>query len=350
MVHSSYQYVLDLFASVGTSLGRVAPRVDWEPAREWARFSAIRQAKLPGTEPVLGSLASIEPLWHPATGEPYVKGFRVSLSMNGQGAFAHDFSTAYFKALALQASACFVEKGKLAAGETFQFLVSAFACQEDSSQTIRRSFIAEEVVPGLPLREASLSEHLSHSDVMGVMEPGDMPVVIPRRVLRDAASLTREAGAKETGGIVLGHLHRDSSLPEVFAEVTAQLPARHVESTVASLTFTKDTWTDVRAALDLRQANELMLGWWHSHPVYELCKDCPLERRKVCKLSHDFYSAHDHALHRAVFPRAYSIGLVVNDVGYSDPTFSLFGWNRGVLESRGFHVREDEYAQWRITQ
>jgi len=169
-----------------------------------------------------------------------------------------------------------------------------------------------------------------------------MPVLIPRRVLQEAATLSRAAGDKETGGILIGRLHHDSQLRAIFARVTVQLPARHVEATAGSLTFTSETWTDVRAALELRKQEEIMLGWWHSHVVGKaLCKDCPVERQKNCRLSKDFYSAHDHVLHRAVFPKAFSLGLVVNDVSYSDPTFSLFGWRQGVLEPRGFYVKEE---------
>ena len=53
-------------------------------------------------------------------------------------------------------------------------------------------------------------------------------------------------------------------------------------------------------------------------------------------VKHGFLSADDRALHRAVFPRAYSLALVVTDAGRGDPTFALFGWREGVLERRGF--------------
>ena len=79
-----------------------------------------------------------------------------------------------------------------------------------------------------------------------------------------------------------------------------------------------------------------MLGWWHSHPVREWCKDCTRERQQTCALAAGFLSAHDRALHRHVFPRAYSLALVVNDVACGGPTFSLFGWRDGLLEPRGF--------------
>jgi proteasome lid subunit RPN8/RPN11 len=329
-----------MYSQDWTALGQVAADVDWEPARQCACFAALRHAKLLSTEVVVARPASIQPLWSRA-GEPLVSGFRVNLGSDGVDEFSWDFTDAYFQRLAQNATTYFVEQGKVAAGESVEFIVAAFPRQDLASAEVKPRFAVEELDPPLRLGEDSLSELTSGVTPVGTVDAGRMPVVIPRRVLREAAALSRTAGAKETGGILIGRLHRDPQLLVIFARVTAQLPARHVEATAGSLTFTSETWTEVRAALELRKKGEMMLGWWHSHPARELCKECPVERQENCRLAKDFFSAHDHALHRAVFPRAFSVGLVVNDVAYSDPTFSLFGWNQGVLEPRGFYVEEE---------
>jgi hypothetical protein len=337
MVQNRYHYALELFTEDGSPVGQIAMPVDFEPARECVRFSAIRKGALPTS--FVGTLTSVQPLWHSIVGEPYVDGFRILLATatNGQE-LSGDFTTAYFKRPALRASAYFVEKGRLASGDKLKFLVVALPCQEDPPERSKLSFSAEEIASPLPIRETSLAEFTKHSVPMGILDADLFPVVIPRQVLNDALAITREVGDKETGGVLIGHLHRDPTLSEILVEVTAQLRARHTEATVASLTFTSEAWTDVRAALQLRKKEELMIGWWHSH--VQLCRNCPIERQRVCRLARDYYSDHDYALHRAVFPRAYSIGLVVNDVGLLEPTFSLFGWkNQGILEPRGFYVR-----------
>jgi hypothetical protein len=323
------------------ALGQVAADVDWEPARQCASFAALCRAKLHSTEVVAAKPASIQPLWSNA-GPPFISGFRVSLALGGSEEFSWDFTDAYFQRLAQNTAAYFVEMGRVAAGESVKFLVAAFPRQDVPAVVTQPRFVAEEIEPPLPLGEGSLSAATRRATPVGVVDSGLMPVLIPRQVLREAAALSHGAEAKETGGILIGRLCRDLQLLTIFARVTAQIPARHVEATEASLTFTSETWTEVRAALELRKKDELMLGWWHSHLVTRaLCKDCPVERQRNCRLAKDFFSAHDHALHRAVFPKAFSVGLVVNDVAYSDPTFSLFGWNQGVLEPRGFFVQEE---------
>jgi Prokaryotic homologs of the JAB domain len=340
-VRCGHRFVLVLYTQDGATLGQVAADPDWEPARQCASFAALCQARLPTTaEAVAVRAVSVRPLWLDA-GEPFVSGFRLSLALDSCGEFSWEFTTAYFRALAQQASTYFVEQGKLRAGETVKFLMAAFPRQEPAAPEAKPRFVTEELEPTLRFGADRLGELTRHATPVGVLDADLMPVVIPGQVLREAAALSRGAGARETGGILIGRLHRDPGLGAIFARITAQLPARHAEATVASLTFTKETWTQVQTALDLRKKNELMLGWWHSHPARELCKECPLERQQVCRLAKDYYSAHDHALHRAVFPKAFSVGLVVNDVSFSEPTFSLFGWNQGVLRARGFYAKEE---------
>jgi len=47
---------------------------------------------------------------------------------------------------------------------------------------------------------------------------------------------------------------------------------------------------------------------------------------------------------RAAFSRAHSVGLVVNDTAFSDPTFSLFGWRGGKIHPRGYYILEEQHA------
>jgi hypothetical protein len=337
MLKNEYQYALMLYREGTDSLGQAAITVDWSPAREWAEFRALRRGLVRADE--AGVVSTVEPLWHSKLGEPYLKGFRVSVGAAGEEA-ASEFTTAYFRQLAKQASALFIEKGVLKKGERFKYLLAAFPERRPAATPAAPAlkFTTEEVAPDLALIDASLEEAALDASFQGRRDEEDMPLFVPRRVLHETKALSKAAGSKETGGILIGHLRRDASVPEIFAEVTAQIPARHTAASLTSLTFTSETWTEVRAALDLRRKGEVMLGWWHSHPVREWCKGCSQESRKACAMAADFFSAHDHGLHRTIFPRAYSVALVVNDLAADDATFSMFGWRRGLLESRGFHL------------
>ena len=127
--------------------------------------------------------------------------------------------------------------------------------------------------------------------------------------------------------------------------MTAQIPVVHAPAEVNKLTFTPETWTAAQAAIDLRRSDEIYLGWWHSHPVHEWCKDCRPAKKELCPLAQGFLSSDDCRLHRTVFPRAYTCALVVSDVAeHDDVVHSLFGWRDGAIESRGYHLTGDTGA------
>ncbi|MDT4969428.1 MAG: hypothetical protein QOJ64_4165 [Acidobacteriota bacterium] len=349
MLKNDYQYALMLYREGQASLGQVSIKVDWEPAREWAEFSALRQSLGHGLEPSdqTGRISTVTPIWHSTLGEPYLKGFRIDVAANRSSEVSTDFRNSYFRQLAKQASELFIERGALNKGDRFKYLVAAFPQQEKEQSPVEIRFTSEEVTPPLAVTDASLSELLDGAIAQGDQSQDDIPLIVPQNVLDEVKALSKQARLTETGGVLIGRLARDVERCEMLAQVTAQIPARHTEATVTSLTFTSETWTDVRAALELRRKGEIMLGWWHSHPVREWCKGCSLESQKVCSMASDFFSAHDRALHRTIFPRAYSVALVVNDLPADHSTYSMFGWRGGLLESRGFHISRSHGAQKR---
>jgi proteasome lid subunit RPN8/RPN11 len=332
-----YRFAVAMYNESGRSLEQVPVEVDWVPAEEWARFSAIRKDELAPSDS--RAIASVEPIWHPELGTPYTSGFRVRV--HGERDTSAEFSADYFRDLAERESDRLIDRSKLNPGESFRYLVAAFPAESTPRAGGRLCFETEDLSPALPLREGTLEEVLTASTPRGSIVDGDMPVFIPARILSEASALARQAGTNETGGIFVGHLHRDRQVPEVYAEVTGQIPAQHARGESTSLSFTARTWTEVQSALELRGRDEIMLGWWHSHPVHHWCKDCPIDRRRNCALASDFFSEQDRALHRTVFPGAYTFALVVNGIASDEHTESFFGWRNGVLESRGFHVLND---------
>jgi len=344
MLVDEYRYALLLFKRDGSALGSASVMVDWEPAAEWTRFYHARR----GDTPFCGDgTASIQPLWDRSEGEPYIRGFRVVCQSSGQRPVAADFPSSYFNDVAAQASEELVRRGKLQKGENYVFQAVAFpknGAGGKADGTLQLSVVEEK--PAVALAPSILEDFRRRSSTAGVVDVDDMPVFLPQRVLDDAAAITRGAEGRETGGILIGRLHRDPNLPEIFAEISAQIPAEHTQGTVARLTFTAETWSAASAVIRLRNLSEVFLGYWHSHPVREWCraKECTPEEQKTCRLAKDFFSEDDRAVMRAAFPRAYSVGLVVNDTAFADLSFSLFGWREGKIHPRGFYLLEEAHA------
>ena len=332
MHDTHYKFVIEMLTEDGgTSLGQFPVQADWEPAREFLRLLALRRCT--GENPAQIGNAEIEPVWAEKEGEPNVVGARLT-----DGDLVCQMTLTYFKPLAVEISGELVEKKLLKSGEHFLFRLFAYRQPPEEKNGSRIAFTMKDATPPLRFVDSSLAEMRDAAAPHGECDAGEIPVFIPQRVLDEAEQITREAGSNETGGILIGHLHRDASVPEIAVVITAQIPARHTESKTTSLTFTAETWTAVQAALDLRRSGEMMLGWWHSHPSFAFCNaECPAERRRECALQKSFLSSDDLLLHRTVFPKAYHIALLANnpDAGLE---FALFGWSGGTVQRRGFGI------------
>ncbi|MGH7467138.1 MAG: Mov34/MPN/PAD-1 family protein [Longimicrobiales bacterium] len=340
MISERWRYAVQVLGEDHSPLRQIPVTMDWDPLREWIRLMALRQGSTPARALLLD--CSIDPIWDHNLGDPFVGGLRAcALAVEGAHTLAAEFGTSFFSAAAKAAVNQLVDEGVLQAGTGVRCLPVAYARPQDSDEPLQNGrFTTQAGAPTLHIRSGSLSHCLARSASAANAHVGldDIPVFLPQAVLHEARELASAESARETGGLLIGHLCRDVAGGDLFIEATAQLPARNVDASLHRLTFTSDTWTEFRSALALRGQGEIMIGWWHSHPVREWCKKCSEESQRACALRGDFLSEDDRLLHRTVFPRAYSLALVVNVVGYEEPTFSLFGWRQGLLELRGHHV------------
>jgi proteasome lid subunit RPN8/RPN11 len=347
MAQHAYQYALDFFREDGSALAQVPVTPDWAPALEWAHFDGVRHAQLPAVIPAdLSARAVIEPVWHAQSGEPFVRAVRVTIAAHHGGVVMREIPSTYFAGLAQSTAVQLVEKKALQRGEVFRYLLTARAGEPQAlAEPEPGGFSVEEIEQPLPLDEQSLEEFFRGSIPSGTETVGeDMPVFIPRHVLDEATALARKAGDFETGGVLVGKLHRDRSVPEIFVEITALIPAAHTEAGATKLTFTAETWAAVRTAIALRKRGEAMTTWFHSHVDFCRLRNCPVERRKDCDAARPFLSAEDLHLHAACFGRAFHTALLISESTADGYTASLFGWRHGLVVPRAFHIIEDPSA------
>lgn len=327
---SSYRYAIDVLTEHGDALGRVSVTPAWEPALAWVQLEGMRAGRL---RPVGTALpGTIEPVWDATAGRPYVGSFRATV-----GDVVRSIPKTYLRPLALDASAPFVRAGALRSGEAFRWVVSAFPATSARAAG-DGDFAVEADEQPLAVGRAALDAYRARSAT--TTEGDAMPVFVPQRVLDEVLAASAAAGDVETGGILVGVVHRDVATPELFLEVTAQIPAEHTRADAARLTFTAETWAAARDALALRARGEIMCGWYHFHPDFCRLRGCPLERRRQCTAAAPFFSAEDLHLHRACFGvSAHHVALLVSDGAITHGmTTTLFGWWQGMVVARGFHV------------
>jgi proteasome lid subunit RPN8/RPN11 len=331
---NGYDFRLALYRDEGTPLGQAAIEVDWEPARQWVRLLAMRDGRLPGED------AAIRPVWH-ASGEPLLAAVRVSLATLPPGTdVSHDFHIVYFRELARAAAAVFVESGDLAIGERYRWLALAVPGPAPERPAPARRFTIRSHSRLPRLAEASLPPLDGCEGTIGCPDPDDPPAFISRQVLEEIAAAARRETAVETGGALVGRLYRDPDARQVFACITAQLPARHTEATATRLALSSPTWAGMRADVERRSMGETLVGWWHTHVGGSTPGEDDGPRGTAGPASLNFFSQHDCAVHRAVFPSATSVALVASPADDGEVAFGVFGWCRGMLQSRGLHVLE----------
>jgi hypothetical protein len=338
VVNNRHRYTIELLDLAGRLLGHAPLRPDWKPAVACTQFAAFRAGGLARPE---HASASIEPVWHGTAGAPYISGFRVALDAEGDNPTC-EFPISYWKSTAQDASAALVKSGALKPGDRFLFQVAAYQAVSDDSAGGAGDLEVEEVVSFPRAKEGRLTDRLAECIPVGPVDAEDIPVIVPPQIVDETADLRASADATETGGVLIGHLYRDRELGDVFAEVTAQIPARYAPACLAHITFTAETWTACRAAVELRGQDEAILGWWHSHPVRDWSAQGD-EASRAGLPAGEFFSDDDRALHRTAFPSAHCVALVVSDVPVATSkawtvSWSLHGWRRGVVAPRGFHL------------
>lgn len=336
MLKNNWSIALALFREDGAAIGELPVEVDWEPARQWVRHVALCR----GDSIRSGGTAEVQPVWHRA-GSPVMRAFQLSFETDPHpGEVSCEFPSTYFSGLARSLSGSLVEAGHLAAGEVFRYVALARPSPPNASRSRAAGFAVEDVTPAPVLQERSLERLRRGAVAIGDAGASEVPSFAPRAVLEEITALTKRASPLETGGALVGRLSRDPNTRIVFSVVTAQIPAEHTAASAVRLAFSSDTWSAMRQTIAKRGRSEVMLGWWHSHPVREWRRQeqWPDHAEDRSSLTGGCFSEHDRAVHRTVFPGAHAIALVASDTSDADVTFSVYGWSLGVLQARGLFV------------
>lgn len=334
----TYRYSIEIRRDRdGRTLAQAPLVPDWSAALEWAHFNGARRGIVP---PVMcDGHGRIEPIWHTELGAPYVRAFRAHVAATSA---ACDIPRSYVRGHAQAAADELVERKLLEPGEMFQYIVSAFPSDAPVDRPAAAGELTvEAVTQPLPLHSTSLAAYRRHAVSTPPEHGDDPPVFVPQPVIDAVQEHAQRTPDVESGGVLIGKLHHDASIPEIFIEVTAFIPAPHTESTATTLTFTGETWAAVRSALALRRRDESMIGWAHHHPDWCRLRQCPLEKRKRCVATNAFYSPEDIHLMATVFPRGFHVGLLLSE-SHQGFAPALFGWRHGMVMQRGYYSVSDE--------
>jgi proteasome lid subunit RPN8/RPN11 len=338
-----YHYRLEFFKVRGGERVHDLPlaRADFSRAIEATFFDGLRRGLFTDYDPPMAE-ARIEPAF--ADGSPNARGFRVVLPLPGGGEHRKSFPAEFFDRRALRIGTDLVRQRRVPNGSTLLYQLSAYLEGEQEPARAGPRFTLEPESVEVPIRPGSLSGY-GPREAWDDPRPGEMPVLIPRRVIDEAVEEAERAPGREVGGALLGHLRRDTASGGIFVEVTCQVPAEETTATEVSVTFTPETWARVREVIAVRGAGEIFVGWVHSHP-FGLCEECPAKPPAECVEKVLFFSDDDEFLMELSFPRPFMVGLLSAreprlKAALGHAPVRLFGWRDGEIVPRGFEVIED---------
>jgi proteasome lid subunit RPN8/RPN11 len=167
------------------------------------------------------------------------------------------------------------------------------------------------------------SDTFGPTDLRGARQVGTLyrdaaVVVIREAVLEAILEFSEQDMTRERGGFLLGGVYGDD--PQ-YVVVRHFHPALEAHGSLASLTFTHETWASLTREIEANFVGESILGWQHTHPGLGV-----------------FLSNYDLFIQKNFFAQSWQIALVV------DPRrqeFGFFHWRQGEARDCGFICVED---------
>jgi hypothetical protein len=317
VIHDREQLVLELANQMPPG-GQVLARhcltyADLQPAREETWWRGVLQGKL---KPNLDAYP-----WRILPGRDagggLSAGFLVELAHGGA-----EYRRAYgVKSLAHLAQSKFLElvRAKEATlDDKYKYYLKRVPAEEIGPET-RDDLQFTSCREPIAFSIGSLEAHLAASEpLMGQSDPPAeppepcMPIFIRPSAWEEGRHHAYRGGESESAALFSGQLYQDERTQKVFACLDACLEAQHAIEDGLSVTFTGETWSQLRKTLEQRRRrlgrpNEIILASVHRHPWSpgadedgkRTCDACPT--RETCSRTTAVPSRDDYQWHRAVF-------------------------------------------------
>jgi proteasome lid subunit RPN8/RPN11 len=308
------------------------------------KFSAFQQGVI--KDYALDPEIIFEPIWIKEGKSPYCRGFRLNMK-NKRLRYKKSYTKNVFRYDAYRIMGAMVQNQKFEAGTELFYRLTAFPNNKDSSETIEsgKDFEVTTINNSIPIKilglgqlKESASVHITKED-----DTEDFPVWIAEHVVEEMVEYVLQNKEKERAGFLIGHICRDPITQQIFlmchAQVAADTEAISIypdkgNSSITHFQFLPENFFKVQRLIELRKNDEIVLGWYHSHPWPFAC-----EKQEKCTCTSIFFSISDVDVMQSAFGAPYQIAIVIGRASLENlkATPQMYGWKNGIISKRNFY-------------
>jgi proteasome lid subunit RPN8/RPN11 len=287
-----------------------------------------------------------EPIWIKEGKSPYCRGFRLNMK-NKRLSYKKSYNRNVFRYNAYRIMGAMVQNQKFEAGTELFYRLIAFSNNKNTLDTVvdGEEIEVTTIQNSIPIRILGL-EQLEESASVNVTkedETDDFPVWIAEHVVEEMVEYVLQNKEKERAGFLIGHICRDPLTQQIFSMCHAQIAADTEgsfiypdkgNSSITHFQFLPENFFQVQRLIELRKNNEIVLGWYHSHPWPFAC-----EKREKCTCTSIFFSISDFDVMQSAFSAPYQIAIVIGRASLANlkATPQMYGWKNGVISKRNFY-------------
>jgi proteasome lid subunit RPN8/RPN11 len=167
--------------------------------------------------------------------------------------------------------------------------------------------------------DLNISEYpLNYETIGAISENERFSIFIHHNVIEEIDSFLISDVYNECGGVLLGKIFKTES-NKLFVIVDNFIIAKSTKSSISRLTFTHDTWNGINNELEVYHKDNIILGWFHSHPGHGV-----------------FLSGYDIFIQENFFNDEFMIAYVYDPVNNER---AFFQWLDGqIVKSNGYNI------------
>jgi proteasome lid subunit RPN8/RPN11 len=155
-------------------------------------------------------------------------------------------------------------------------------------------------------------------EVHGTKTIGDLNILISRDTLQKIEQEAAERMNFEGGGLLIGEAFKEETSKELVVYITAYIPAKGAEGTMASVRFTSKVWNTMLHIREREYPNAQVVGWYHDHIIGA------------------WMSADDRFIHENIFKEPWQVAFIL---GKRDGIRRFFQWKGGqIVPSNWFQI------------